>query len=67
MAPFHPPEHNRTQSLEQDLELIRPMDELGFDEAWIGEHQGVYIDGSVTSRTLPPFRRWRSKAATSTR
>ena len=38
MAPFHPPEHNPTLSLEQDLELIRHMDELGFDEAWIGEH-----------------------------
>jgi limonene 1,2-monooxygenase len=41
MAPFHPPEHNPTLSLEQDLELLRHMDELGFDEAWIGEHHSA--------------------------
>lgn len=41
MAPFHPPEHNPTLSLEQDLDLIRHMDELGFDEAWIGEHHSA--------------------------
>jgi len=41
MAPFHPPEHNPTLSLEHDLELIRHMDRLGFDEAWIGEHHSA--------------------------
>jgi limonene 1,2-monooxygenase len=41
MAPFHPPEHNPTLSLESDLELLRHMDELGFDEAWIGEHHSA--------------------------
>ena len=41
MAPFHPPEHNPTLSLEQDLELIQHMDKLGFDEAWIGEHHSA--------------------------
>jgi limonene 1,2-monooxygenase len=41
MAPFHPPEHNPTLSLEYDLELLRHMDELGFDEAWIGEHHSA--------------------------
>ncbi len=41
MAPFHPPEHNPTLSLESDLELIRHMDDLGFDEAWIGEHHSA--------------------------
>lgn len=38
MAPFHPPGHNPTLSLEQDLDLIEHMDRLNFDEAWIGEH-----------------------------
>jgi limonene 1,2-monooxygenase len=41
MAPFHPPEHNPTLSLEYDLELIRHLDQLGFDEAWIGEHHSA--------------------------
>ena len=41
MAPFHPPHHNPTLSLEQDLELLSHMDRLGFDEAWIGEHHSA--------------------------
>lgn len=41
MAPFHPPHHNPTLSLEQDLELLEHMDRLGFDEAWIGEHHSA--------------------------
>jgi len=41
MAPFHPPEHNPTLSLEADLDLLAHMDALGFDEAWIGEHHSA--------------------------
>ena len=41
IAPFHPPEHNPTLSLEHDLDLIAHMDKLGFDEAWIGEHHSA--------------------------
>ena len=41
MAPFHPPEHNPTLSLEYDLRLLEHMDALGFDEAWIGEHHSA--------------------------
>lgn len=41
MAPFHPPEHNPTLSLEQDLDLIEHMDRLGFDEVWVGEHHSA--------------------------
>jgi limonene 1,2-monooxygenase len=41
IAPFHPPEHNPTLSLEADLDLIEHMDTLGFDEAWIGEHHSA--------------------------
>jgi len=41
MAPFHPPEHNPTLSLESDLDLLEHMDNLGFDEAWIGEHHSA--------------------------
>jgi limonene 1,2-monooxygenase len=29
---------NPTLALERDVELIEWLDDLGFDEAWIGEH-----------------------------
>jgi limonene 1,2-monooxygenase len=38
LAPFHPPNHNPVTSYDEDLALIVRLDELGFDEAWIGEH-----------------------------
>ena len=38
LAPFHAVGENPTLALERDLELIRWVDELGFDEAWVGEH-----------------------------
>ena len=41
MAPFHPPSHNPTISLEQDLELLEHLDKLNYDEAWIGEHHSA--------------------------
>src|ERR671914_636828 len=41
LAPFHPVGQNPTLALERDLELIGWLDELGFDEAWIGEHHSA--------------------------
>lgn len=38
MAPFHRVGENPTLALKRDLQLIDHLDELGFDEAWIGEH-----------------------------
>jgi limonene 1,2-monooxygenase len=38
ISPFHPLGQNPTLALERDLELIVHLDQLGFDEAWIGEH-----------------------------
>ena len=48
MAPFHPETENPALALERDLELVEHLDELGFDEAWIGEHHsaGYEIIGS---------------------
>ena len=41
LAPFHPVGQNPTLALERDLELIVRLDELGFNEAWIGEHHSA--------------------------
>ncbi len=36
--PLHPPGSNITQTLEDDLHQLEVLDELGYAEAWIGEH-----------------------------
>ncbi len=41
MAPFHWKGENPTLSLERDLETIQWLDQLGYDEAWIGEHHSA--------------------------
>ncbi|HUI04971.1 MAG TPA: LLM class flavin-dependent oxidoreductase [Acidimicrobiales bacterium] len=41
LAPFHPVGQNPTLALERDLELMVRLDQLGFDEAWIGEHHSA--------------------------
>ena len=41
MAPYHAVGEGPTLALERDLELIVRLDELGFDEAWVGEHHST--------------------------
>src|SRR5437879_8387624 len=41
LAPFHPVGQNPTLALERDMELLVRLDELGYDEAWIGEHHSA--------------------------
>jgi len=41
LAPFHPVGQNPTLALERDLELVVRLDELGFEEAWLGEHHSA--------------------------
>jgi limonene 1,2-monooxygenase len=41
LAPFHPVGQNPTLALERDIELIVRLDQLGFDEAWFGEHHSA--------------------------
>ena len=38
MMPSHPPERNIYDSHQWDLDYLALADELGYDEAWIGEH-----------------------------
>src|SRR6185436_18820128 len=41
LAPFHRHYENPTLSLERDLRLIELLDELDYDEAWVGEHHSA--------------------------
>src|SRR5919202_4212808 len=41
LAPFHRLGDNPPLSLERDFELIELLDQLGYDEAWIGEHHSA--------------------------
>ena len=43
MAPFHNDDENPTLQIRRDLDLTTYLDQLGYDEAWIGEHHsGAY-------------------------
>ena len=44
LAPFHPVGQNPTLALERDLELVVRLDQLGYDEAWIGEHHSAAFE-----------------------
>lgn len=41
LAPFHPVDEDPTMAMQRDLELMDHLDELGYDEAWIGEHHSA--------------------------
>ncbi|HEY1292271.1 MAG TPA: LLM class flavin-dependent oxidoreductase [Chloroflexota bacterium] len=41
MAPFHQPTEHPLLALERDMELLTWLDELAFDEAWVGEHHSA--------------------------
>jgi len=41
IAPFHPLDENPTLAIQRDLELVEWLDQLGYDEAWIGEHHSA--------------------------
>ena len=41
LAPFHPLKEDPTAAIDRDLELIKLLDTLRYDEAWIGEHHSA--------------------------
>ena len=45
LAPHHPHNGDPALQLRQDIKLIAELDELGFDEVWVGEH---HSNGSET-------------------
>jgi limonene 1,2-monooxygenase len=44
LAPFHAMDVNPTLAFERDLELCRHLDDLGFDEVWVGEHHSAGME-----------------------
>ena len=40
VTPNHRPGDDPTLALERDLKLVEQLDDLGYDEAWFGEHHG---------------------------
>ncbi|MES2492406.1 MAG: LLM class flavin-dependent oxidoreductase [Pseudomonadota bacterium] len=44
MGPYHKPDLNPKVSIRQDLQTIVHLDELGYDEAWIGEHHSGGVE-----------------------
>lgn len=41
LGPFHRVGENPTLAIDRDLELVQWLDQLGYDEAWIGEHHSA--------------------------
>ena len=41
LAPFHRVGDNPTLAIARDVEMIERLDQLGYDEAWIGEHHSA--------------------------
>ncbi len=41
LGPFHRVGENPTLAMDRDMELIQWLDQLGYDEAWIGEHHSA--------------------------
>jgi limonene 1,2-monooxygenase len=39
LSPYHRPGVNPNLALHQDLQMLELLDDLGFEEAWVGEHQ----------------------------
>lgn len=48
LEPLHPTNENPDNALEQDLELITFLDSLGYDYAWVGEHQSGGFENIVS-------------------
>lgn len=58
MMPLHPPRRSYAESYDSDIELIVQADQLGYSEAWIGEHitetwENVGVPELLMSKALP--------------
>ncbi|UGT41770.1 LLM class flavin-dependent oxidoreductase [Nocardia yamanashiensis] len=44
IAPYHPLTGNPTLQIQRDLQLVQLADELGYAEAWVGEHHSAGME-----------------------
>ncbi|MAG29789.1 MAG: LLM class flavin-dependent oxidoreductase [Deltaproteobacteria bacterium] len=44
LAPYHADDENPTLQIQRDLELATHLDNLGFDELWVGEHHSASFE-----------------------
>ena len=44
LPPMHKTGTNPTLNLERDLKLVELLDELGYDEVWVGEHHSAGVE-----------------------
>lgn len=40
-SPFHPPGYSATRALQETLDFAVTLDQLGYDEFWVGEHHSA--------------------------
>ncbi len=67
VTPNHRPDDDPTLALERDLELVVRLEQLGFEEAWFGEHHGSgwqYIASPETFIAAASQRTTRIRLAT---
>jgi limonene 1,2-monooxygenase len=44
LAPYHPDDESPTLQIRRDLELAEHLDDLGYDELWVGEHHSASFE-----------------------
>jgi len=44
VVPFHNMNENPTQCIQRDLQLCQILDDLGYDEVWVGEHHSAGME-----------------------
>ena len=47
IMPFHPPEKPLSLCYDEDLELVKLAEQLGFSEFWIGDHHTMKYENIV--------------------
>ena len=52
IAPFHALEEDPTLALRRDLKLVEWLDELGYEEAWFGEHHSGGFEISASPELM---------------
>jgi alkanesulfonate monooxygenase SsuD/methylene tetrahydromethanopterin reductase-like flavin-dependent oxidoreductase (luciferase family) len=62
--PSHPPECGLKEGHDWDLEVLRWLDELGYQECWIGEHHTAPWEPHPSGTSVHADASWMMSAAT---